>query len=436
MQAKGFDVFKLDATTKSEAIEDHVDAAIQSGTSSHFFPWRFSIEYDANKDIAREIGEQIVSHRGRFRRIELPLDIEVPLSIRKLIFDEFRKAGIKPDRHNSLARFDPTEVLTLGQLLEQAKQIGIRREMSEVRFIFQQSQSKIERLFYEHLLEDKKETSSDSTRLTSAVAHIARFLEDDTKYLGPLRDEPRPLYPLEAISDFTDVGSRGEHTAAIFELNKNRTIDFIAPGFFANGTIPTEAETASLHDATVIWLKYLGVATDIETIDKGKFGHEMHVYANNSSKPHDLTNVGVGVSQVLPIVIMSLLAHEGCMLIFEQPELHLHPKVQTRLGDFFYAMALQGKQCVVETHSEYMIERFRRRIAESNDDTLRDITKIHFLKQTDGITIVEPIKISEYGAIKEWPADFFDQSDRETEKILSAAAKKRKLAKDKREKAQ
>ena len=71
------------------------------------------------------------------------------------------------------------------------------------------------------------------------------------------------------------------------------------------------------------WLIYLGVAESVVTIDKGKLGHELKVVPPGLSQPHDLTHVGVGVSQVLPILVMCLLADPDTTLVFEQPELHL-----------------------------------------------------------------------------------------------------------------
>jgi predicted ATPase len=82
-----------------------------------------------------------------------------------------------------------------------------------------------------------------------------------------------------------------------------------------------------LPKAVLDWLDYMGVASDIKTVDKGKLGYELKVVTGNSGALHDLTHVGVGVSQVLPILVQSLLAEKGSTLIFEQPELGLHPRV-------------------------------------------------------------------------------------------------------------
>jgi predicted ATPase len=191
----------------------------------------------------------------------------------------------------------------------------------------------------------------------------------------------------------------------------------------------SKTSQAPLHDAVVEWLEYLGVADEVVTTDAGVFGHRLQVSTDGSGHLHDLTNVGVGVSQVLPIVVMALLAPPGSFLIFEQPELHLHPKVQARLADFFLSLALDGKQALVETHSEYLVDRLRLRIALASVDSVRPLINILFTQKIDGESKLTPVKMSEYGAILNWPKDFFEQSQSDVSRIVEAASAKRKNAK-------
>lgn len=142
----------------------------------------------------------------------------------------------------------------------------------------------------------------------------------------------------------------------------------------------------------------------------------------------DLTHVGVGVSHVLPILVTSLLADGDTTLIFEQPELHLHPKVQTRLADFFLSIVLTGKQCLIESHSEYLINRCRyRAAAEGDNNRVTNNLKLYFVEKTRGESHFREVKVNDYGAILDWPEGFFDQSQFESEAILRAAAAKKRL---------
>jgi predicted ATPase len=139
-----------------------------------------------------------------------------------------------------------------------------------------------------------------------------------------------------------------------------------------------------------------------------------------------LTSVGVGVSQVLPTLVLFLLAPNNSILLIEQPELHLHPKVQSILGDFFLGMAECGKQCIVETHSEYIVNRLRRRIVETPGKRILDKIKIYFVEKEKAESQFREVQPNEYGSIHDWPKGFFDEVDREASRILDAQMNKRR----------
>jgi predicted ATPase len=260
-----------------------------------------------------------------------------------------------------------------------------------------------------------------------ASEYLSFFFSRSLRYLGPLREEPRAMYPLQDTADPQDVGLHGEHTAAVFHNYRHLEISYIPANAFEDSTVPFITKKASLEEAVFDWLTYLDVATRVETRDEGKFGHALAVYLSGEVG-HDLTHVGVGVSQVLPIVVMCLLANRDTTFILEQPELHLNPKVQTRLGDFFLSMALLGKQCLIETHSEYLINRLRFRAASAPSDSLSKLMKLYFVeKQSSDVTVYRDVVINEFGSIVDWPIGFFDQSQREVEDILLAATRKVKL---------
>jgi hypothetical protein len=254
------------------------------------------------------------------------------------------------------------------------------------------------------------------------------FFQDYVRYLAPLRDEPKPIYPLSGSTDPTDVGFRGEHTAAVLELNRNRTIEYIRSADLVTAVDTDERYRATLIAAVLDWLQYMGVVSNVKTHDMGKLGHELKVATNNADCLRDLTHVGVGVSQVLPIVVMALLAERGSTLIFEQPELHLHPRVQSRLADFFLSMILLGKQCIVETHSEHFISKLRHRVASSEQEGLASKIVVYFVESIDGRSQYKPVEITNTGGIRNWPPGFFDEGEELASEILKAALTKRSRA--------
>jgi predicted ATPase len=173
------------------------------------------------------------------------------------------------------------------------------------------------------------------------------------------------------------------------------------------------------------WLEFLEAATTIETRDKGRLGFELVVTQPGLSHGVDLTYVGVGVSQVVPVILTCLLSRPGSVVLLEQPELHLHPAMQQRLGDFLLALARTGRQLVVETHSEYLVTRLRRRIAEDpGDDTARMISIFNVSKDTNGRTHCSNIGVDRSGSFERWPEGFFDQASGDAERLLAAGLEK------------
>lgn len=257
---------------------------------------------------------------------------------------------------------------------------------------------------------------------------IENFFRKRIKYLGPLREEPKSIYPLSNDGSTTEVGLKGENTAAVYCNNREEMVDYVHPdGFSDLGNAKKVVMTDSLEVAVKSWLKYMGVANDVDSMDQGKIGHTLQISNDIKGLKQDLTHVGVGVSQVLPILVMSLLAKKGDVIILEQPELHLHPKVQTRLADFFVSMNALGKQCIVETHSEYLINRLRYLVAVSTDMKVADDTMIYFVEKDKeiGYSKYRQVTINKYGVIEDWPEGFFDESEKVAMDILRAGMAKK-----------
>lgn len=267
-----------------------------------------------------------------------------------------------------------------------------------------------------------------SDALINGRESISNFFSKKVKYLGPLRDEPKPIYPYSGTTDSKDVGFKGEFTAAVLEIHKDTKVTYISPNSDEN---MNKKRSVPLIEAVLDWLQYMGVAEKVKTTDQGKLGHELKVMVEDGRGFHDLTNVGVGVSQVLPILVLSLLSEEGSSLIFEQPELHLHPRVQTRLADFFVSMMQLNKQCIIESHSEYLINRLRYRSVISENEEISKNVMIYFVEKENGKSHYNQVRINKFGVIEDWPKGFFDENEKNSAHILKAAMSKRKKEKEK-----
>jgi len=256
--------------------------------------------------------------------------------------------------------------------------------------------------------------------IQSAMTHC---FSGSIKYLGPLRNEPQAVYSSSPY-DANTVGLKGEFTASLLHRIKSNYIEYASPEV-VNGKLFYEMKDDTVNNACKKWLSFLGVVEEVRTSDKGKLGYELYVKTAAGDKWQDLTHVGVGVSQVLPIILMFLHSDSSDILIFEQPELHLHPKVQSKLCDLFLVMAETGRQCIIETHSEYMINRLRLRVVQDQHNGHLNRSSLYFIGKFNGNSSFRKVEVNKYGAISDWPDEFFDQTDKEVEKILMEASKKR-----------
>jgi predicted ATPase len=427
----------LDGDSLEDIREDYATAEPVGCIVRHFLPDTVALRINVSEEETRAIISALCEEmpRGPRRRTILDRDIVIPAQALKLLREAIGDSPLNevaptPPR-NLFGSADNT--LTLREWNDRVRRLPMSRR-TEIRKKLQEHPALGDKL-YQALRAEKPDQFTviphrPPSQVLDGILYLDYFFGNAVKYLGPLRDEPKALYPLAPGVDPSDVGLRGEYTAAVLDLHKTRRVRYIPTSAFRGAELPPKPQIAvrTLETAMLDWLKYLGVAERVETKDMGKFGHELKVVLPGRSQPHDLTHVGVGVSQVLPILVMCLLAEPDTTLIFEQPELHLHPKVQTLLGDFFLSMSLLGKQCVLETHSEYLINRLRFRAAAATTDEISKAIRMYFVEKPEDTSVFRPVVVNEFGAIPDWPEGFFDQSQREAEATLRAAMKKRRQA--------
>jgi hypothetical protein len=254
--------------------------------------------------------------------------------------------------------------------------------------------------------------------LEQAGKYIISTFSSAIRYLGPLRADPYATQSYSPSGQPDDVGSRGEYAAAVYAANHKQPIRWWNP-------VSQQTETTTLEVATDAWLKHLGVADHVGTAESAMPGIAWLVRSTARARERPLQAVGVGVSQVLPILVAGLLAPEGTILIMEQPELHLHERPQARLGDFFYGLTRVGKQVFVETHSAVLISQLRYLMVKRGQEA-REAIAVYFVEQDEqGDAHFEPIKVSPGGAIENWPDGFFDESFRQEDRITQEGIRAR-----------
>jgi predicted ATPase len=423
----------LDDVGRRELYQDRPSAEVRGGYVEKFLPQFVAIEYDRRAKRSAEIVTYLFDDSwtllGRSTQYNTAI---APEPVVDLILSWVNERGAE----HEIAR--PANFKDLRELVEKALPARNMFQLGRATSVSESDTGLIRGMVTSALVNNlPPERDFDlvlPSSMREAISLISDYFLTAVLYLGPLRDAPKPVYQVEALPSATDVGYRGEHTAAVLDLNKDEPIRFVGPPSedLADDYISSaHLKTALFHDAVVEWLSYLGVAEEVQTSDNGVFGNRLQVKTSGNSGLHDLTNVGVGVSQILPIVVMALLAPAGSLLIFEQPELHLHPKVQARLADFFLSLSVQRKQVLAETHSEYIVDRLRLRVALSEKSDLAEKINILFSDRSEGSTRLVPVELTEFGSVVSWPRDFFDQSQGDVARILSAAAQKRRAKRTK-----
>jgi predicted ATPase len=423
----------VDPQSARDIREEFTSGHVVGASLRHFLPIHLSIRFNIVDEEVNYVTSMLFDDARQVRRRQYyGREIALPPRVATILREHLGElaAAILDPRPRPGQQVLSTEPLPVRQFVERLRRLPPARHV-EVRTRLKKIEPELTRAIREEISGGRAAQYGFTQTvvpalLSNAVTYLDDFFSRSVRYLGPLRDEPKPLYPLAPTVDPTDIGFKGEHTAAVLDLHKNARVSYLPSSNFEQTTISTSPVKSHLLGAVVDWATYMGVADGFLTRDLGKLGHELKVVSHGVAAPQDLTHVGVGVSQVLPILVVCLLAEADTTVIIEQPELHLHPRVQTRLADFFLSMVLLGKQCVIETHSEYIINRLRLRAASADGEQISRLVGIYFVEKKGGSSTFRRVVVSPYGSINEWPEGFFDQSQSEAEAILVAATMKRR----------
>lgn len=245
-------------------------------------------------------------------------------------------------------------------------------------------------------------------------------------YLGPLRDHPKRIYSWSGETP-ESVGQRGEFAVAaiLAATSQNRLLN--------RG--PKQRQYR-FDEFIARWLKDLGIIQNfsVKAVSEGRKEYEVLVRTHAQASEVKITDVGFGVSQVLPALVQAFYCPPDSTIWMEQPEIHLHPQVQAELADVFIS-ATQGRengkvrnvQLIVESHSEHFLNRLQLRMAEGVVQP-EDVA-IYFCRRAGAATELEPLRLNMFGEIENWPENFFgDEMADIAGRTLAAMQRKRALA--------
>lgn len=236
-------------------------------------------------------------------------------------------------------------------------------------------------------------------------------------YLGPLREFPQRYYAWKG-SEPADMGRRGERVVDALLAARQRG-RYISPGY--------KKRYLTLEERIAKWLKELGLihSFSVEPVAEDSSIYQVRVQKTSTSASVLITDVGFGVSQILPVLVLCYYAPKGSIILLEQPEIHLHPSVQSGLADVFIdAMKNRDVQIIVESHSEHLLRRLQRRVAEQIITPKQ--TALYFCEAESESSKLIPLNVDLFGNITNWPTDFFGDEFGEMAAMTKAAMERKK----------
>jgi predicted ATPase len=239
-------------------------------------------------------------------------------------------------------------------------------------------------------------------------------------YLGPLRVFPKRYYGWSG-SEPADMGQQGERVVDTLLASRER-------GRYISSGRGRGRKNKTLEERVAQWLKDLGLihSFSVKQMSKESKLYEVRVRKSREAAQVLITDVGFGVSQVLPVLALCYYAPEGSTILLEQPELHLHPSVQSGLADVLIDAVRNRKvQIILESHSEHLLRRLQRRIAEKK--LAPSDAALYFCDINQGESQLISLELDEFGNIGNWPKDFFGDEFGEMAAMTEAAMERKEV---------
>ncbi|CEI72720.1 AAA family ATPase [Romboutsia hominis] len=202
-----------------------------------------------------------------------------------------------------------------------------------------------------------------------------------------------------------ELGRNNEYIGYIIEKGKKRAVKA-----YEDRNHWTFKDTALFDFQVNKWLDYILPSNKVSASSIGidnyislTFGEKLNLHQ---------TNIGYGVSFILPIIVGGLIAKPESILIVENPELHLHPSAQSKIAEFLGLISMAGVQVIVETHSEHVVNGFRKSVL-NKEHPLQNVDLVINYFDNDGSCEIKRIELNERAEIKYWPKGFMDQEEKD-----------------------
>jgi predicted ATPase len=308
-----------------------------------------------------------------------------------------------------------------GKLLEVTRQYLRRRPRAEWRLksdlLSPTDLPRSDEITWEHFLPLPMAGSGAYKSFSELCQLVAQQVEADFRriaYIGALRTEPERVYYFTGES-VAEVGRRGENTFKLL------------------AAVQYQRKQDELDRRLNWWLKLLGYRLDVRVFRNSPL-LQIGVRDEDGQREgqvYNLKDVGFGLSQVLPVLVQCYAGDTHRTILLEQPELHLHPRAQADLGDLLIDALSEGHRFLIETHSEHLLLRLRRRIAETTVKPSSEVERklqhdqlgVYFVERQDNRSVVSAVEVNELGQTPDPPKGFvrFFSDDYEEVMAISEA---------------
>jgi predicted ATPase len=268
----------------------------------------------------------------------------------------------------------------------------------------------------------------DSEPVSSEV-YKTNLFGNNFHYLQAERIGPRPFNEMSdyQVRELGQLGIKGEYAAHFLAINGRKVIPNSSLSH-SKVKLKTQRDLSSaksmdLIDQVEAWMGEVSPGTRLKIDAKSDVDLMSFQYSYSDSNPYRATNVGFGISYTLPIIVAALASTPGTIILIENPEAHLHPKGQVKIGQLLALAASGGVQVVIETHSDHVLNGIR--LAVHGGKINPNDVQLHYFqrqnKEGQAVTDVVSPKIDRNGRIDRWPDGFFDEWDNSLEILLEPA---------------
>lgn len=373
------------------------------------------VTFEFSKNEVTKIDDPVVKVLNSFDDYNVSLTLQFDLKNEKIIVSKFEnKIELPGENKNQIITFDLNK--------KDCYTISANTELYGKGLMGNEALNNISSLsflsFYPSHYEkkDNEKIIEGYLKLDWVKALINSFFEN-ISYIGPLREQPKDEYSIS--KNHLNVGIKGEFVAQILETHAQETIEYYKIIKPEDG-ITYERVNGTLIEAVNYWMCEIFAVVEKIYAQKSDDTYKI-VIEKKSELLLSIKHVGFGISQLLPIVVEGLRLPSNGTLVLEQPEIHLHPKVQSSLYDFLYGLTKLGKSVIIETHSSHFITRMRRRMAEDQKNEMDDCVNLTFIENNNFRTL----NLDDYGILDYYPEDFIEPPNSELRAIVKAQMSKR-----------